>query len=124
MPDHQPLDCIRRMTELARAGQVVTVEFWQHESHVQAWTFDTLAEMQKDTRPTFGSSQDEIELVASLRELCAALGCDDNSQAMEGPINNLILKMLLEQLMQWLTDFVESGQFMELIRKLIDNVQT
>lgn len=122
--EHPPLECIKEMIALARAGKVISFEFWRHETHLQAWTIDMLEQWAtKPDEPVFAGPDDQLcELCTSLRELCNVLGCDcsANPDAMQGPISSQLLKFLIEMLLKWLADQASSGGLAQVMLELFE----
>ena len=114
------IGCIKNMVALAKAGQVMSLEFWLCESHVQL----AVLEMLMGTEPVFGADgQDELEeLCNNLHDLAVSLGAI-NRDEMRGPVSNALLMMLLEVLVKWLAEQASSGELLKMLLELIEQLR-
>lgn len=118
-----PVDCIKEMIRLAKEGKIVTIEFWAHESHVQAYTFDWLLERQ-DNQPVFGESPDMAEFAECCKELHAVLAERTGEQPMSAQmgVGGWVLETLLQTVVAILIDKISNGELQELIQALLDQI--
>lgn len=126
MEDHNPIHCIQEMTRLALAGEVLSFEFWDHETHVQRWALDTWKDIRDGHEPIFGNYTDESELALAINECANALGVVQMDCGLDSPLtaaNAGARGAALSVLLQIAMILLQNPELIEVIRKLIDGMK-
>lgn len=130
MEPHDPVVCIKEMLRLAQEGKLTTIPFWLHETHLQLWVLQMFDPDLNPDGPVFGSIEADQEFNDACCELLDLLGMGDKLREhlaiSEGRClasGAWVTQLLIKLLMEWLIKSAQNGDLVELIKKLIDQLQ-
>lgn len=117
-----PIDCLKEMIRLAKEGKMVSLEFWAHESHVQAYIFDLL--VSRNDQPVFGATPELQEFAECCKELHAVMSQQTDEQPMTAQmgVGGWVLETLLQTVVAIIIEKASNGEMQELINALLEKI--
>lgn len=119
-----PLECIKAMIDLARQGKIMTLEFWAHASHVQAFLFDWLLERSRtpDTDPLFGNSPEMQQFADCCGELHGIM-INDETMRLQSSVGSWVLMRLIETAINVVISKAANGELQDLLDALLKEIR-